>query len=154
MTLCYGLRLANNPRPPVCASASRGGRLVCVGDVFESDRAAVTAGAYHFHSGLVPIFGNRCEETRWAGGPCRLPERAVGLARAAIGRSPVELTKQQLARCVGRRCRLSRQRQPPSTTDVRSTDTRTPAHPPRTSKPPARSLRTLVIACRPRVSHL
>jgi hypothetical protein len=49
---------------------------------------------------------------------------------------------------------LSRPRQPPSTTDVRSTDSRTPAHPPRTSKPPARTRRTLGVACRSRFSHL
>jgi hypothetical protein len=99
-------------------------------------RAAVSAGANHFYSGLIPFFGSRCEETWWAGGPCRISERAGELARAAGSRSPAELNKLQPVLLLGRRCRLSRQRQPPSTTDVRSTDTRTPAHPPRTSKPP------------------
>jgi hypothetical protein len=57
------------------------------GDVSESCRAAVSAGARDFNGGLFPFFGSRCEERRRVGGPRRLPERAGGLARAAGGRS-------------------------------------------------------------------
>jgi hypothetical protein len=70
-------------------NSSRVGRLVSVpgGDVSESCRGAVSAGARRFHRGLVPFFGSRCEETRRTGGTRRSPERAGGLARAAGGRS-------------------------------------------------------------------
>jgi hypothetical protein len=64
--------------------------------------------------------------------------------RPIFGRTERDVSRSPL---VGRRRRLSWSRQPPSTTDVRSTDSLTPAHPPRMSKPPARFLRTLGVAC-------
>jgi hypothetical protein len=73
----------------MCAAESRGGRLVSFvgGDVSESCRGAVHAGARDFNGGLFLFVGSRCAERRRAGGPRRLPERAGRLARAVGGRS-------------------------------------------------------------------
>jgi hypothetical protein len=76
-----------------------------------------SAGVNNFYSGLVPFFGNRCEATRWAGGQWRVPERVGGgPAGAAADHRPNRLSRK--SPCLGHRCRLSRPRQPPSTTNV------------------------------------
>jgi hypothetical protein len=110
---------------------------------FPREHAISTAVFFHFSvvgakTGGGPAGRGACrsEQEGW-------PARQAGRTEQAVNCSLL----------LGRRCRLSRPRQPPSTTDVRSTDSRTPAHPPRTSKPPARSLRTLGVASRHRISH-
>jgi hypothetical protein len=65
----------------------RPSRFGCVGDVSESCRAAVSAGAHRFNRGLVPFFGSRCEARRRAGGS--VPSAGASGRAGPRGRQPI-----------------------------------------------------------------
>jgi hypothetical protein len=88
-------------------------------------RAFFSAGASNFNSGLVPFFSNRCKAAGPGSSvgrskPAGLPATQPIDWRHTAGK-PAKLNMPQLTPCLGRRCWLSRPRQPPSTTDVPST---------------------------------